>query len=191
MRTGWRPVAALDSSLKSKYWTDRHQIVGQLLQMTDDSGRSLAYEPTGIPPTWQVTSCQHELSDRCSGLQLCGEKRNVAVAKRHADGDPIRSDASDYIGRSKDSLGGSKVAELAQHDVNKRTIAIDRAILIYIYIYRRWPMQPDGVLINSALASTTKILYQCWCQLGHPSPHGHLPWGRRPPHLQGLSIIES
>src|ERR1700727_638122 len=45
-------------------------------------------------------------------------------------GDPIRSDASRRLGRSKKCPGGSKVTMLAQHDVNQGAVAIDRAIEI-------------------------------------------------------------
>jgi hypothetical protein len=42
-------------------------------------------------------------------------------------GDPIRRDASDRLGRSEERLGRREIAVLAQHDVNKCAIAIDRA----------------------------------------------------------------
>ena len=43
-------------------------------------------------------------------------------------GDAIRCGASDRLGRSIERLGCRQVAVLAQHDVNQRAIAIDRAI---------------------------------------------------------------
>jgi hypothetical protein len=43
-------------------------------------------------------------------------------------GDAIRCDASHRLGRSKERLGCRQVAVLAQHDINKRAIAINRAI---------------------------------------------------------------
>jgi len=43
-------------------------------------------------------------------------------------GDAIRYDACHRLGRSKERLGGGKITVLAQHDVNKSAIAIDRAI---------------------------------------------------------------
>ncbi len=58
-----------------------------------------------------------EFSPDCPGIGV------MAVG-----GDPIQGDISDRLGRSKECLGGSKIAVLAQHGVNKRAIAIDRAI---------------------------------------------------------------
>ena len=87
-------------------------------------------------------------------------------------GDPIRSDASHRLGRSKECPGGSKVTMLAQHDVNQSAVAINRAIQI-----PPSAPYPDIRLINvpawanSAFASPTQVLGKCRRQLCLPIAH--------------------
>lgn len=70
----------------------------------------------------QVSVCPmpHTLSELCPD---CPGIRVVAVRR-----DPVRGDAGDSLGRSKEGLGRGEVAVLAQHDINQGAIAIDRTI---------------------------------------------------------------
>ena len=72
----------------------------------------------------QVSVCPmpHTLSELCPD---CPGIRVVAVRR-----DPVRGDAGDSLGRSKEGLGRGEVAVLAQHDINQGAIAIDRTIQI-------------------------------------------------------------
>ena len=87
-------------------------------------------------------------------------------------GGPIGRDTRDRLGRSKECLGGSEVAVLAEHDVHQSAITINRAIEILPPATLR-----DVRLVNiptaarSAFASPTQVLGQCRCQLGLPVAH--------------------
>src|SRR6266481_3231961 len=87
-------------------------------------------------------------------------------------GDPIRGYAGHRLCRSKEGLGGGKVAALTQHHVNQRAIAIDRAIQIL-------PMttHPNICLVDVsasadfASSSPPQVLSQCWGKFGFPITH--------------------
>src|ERR1700749_4750451 len=80
--------------------------------------------------------------------------------------DPARCDASYCFGRSKECLGGSEVAVLAQHDVDQGTVTIDRAIQIP-------PLAADSDIrlvdepaaAHSAFALAAQVLGQSRCEL--------------------------
>ena len=102
-----------------------------------------------------------ELCPDCPGIGI------VAVR-----GDPIRGYTGHRLCRSKEGLGGGKVAALTQHHVDQRAIAIDRAIQIL-------PMttHPNICLVDVpasadfAFSSPPQVLSQCWGKFGFPITH--------------------
>jgi hypothetical protein len=103
-----------------------------------------------------------ELCPDCPGIGI------VAVR-----GDPIWDYAGHRLCRSKEGLGGGKVAVLTQHHVDQGAIAIDRAIQI-----PPTTTHPNVCLIDVpasadfAFSSPTQVLSQCWGKFGFPITDG-------------------
>ena len=88
-------------------------------------------------------------------------------------GDPIRDDAGHRLCRSKEGLGGGKVAVLTQRHVNQGASAIDRAIQI-----PPTTTHPNVCLVDVpasadfAFSSPTEVLSQCRGKFGFPITDG-------------------
>src|SRR5246500_4556931 len=103
-----------------------------------------------------------ELGPDCPGIGI------VAIG-----GDAIRGDAGHRLCRSKEGLGGGKVAVLTQHHVDQGASAIDRAIQI-----PPTTTHPNVCLVDVpasadfAFSSPTQVLSQCWGEFGFPITDG-------------------
>src|ERR1700756_3223894 len=103
--------------------------------------------------------------------ELCADGPGIGIVA--VRGDPIRGYAGHRLCRSKEGLGGGKVAVLTQHHVNQGASAIDRAIQIP-------PMttHPNVCLVDVpasadfAFSSPTEVLSQCRGKLGFPITDG-------------------
>src|ERR1700746_954558 len=99
-----------------------------------------------------------ELCPDCPGIGI------VAVG-----GDPIRGYAGHRLCRSKEGLGGGKVAVLTQHHVDQGASAIDRAIQI-----PPTTTHPNVCLVDVpapadfAFSSPTQVLSPYWGEVGFP-----------------------
>src|ERR1700746_1708060 len=88
-------------------------------------------------------------------------------------GDPIRGYPGHRLCRSKEGLGGGKVAVLTQHYVDQGASAIDRAIQI-----PPTPTHPNVCLVDVpapadfAFSSPTQVLSQCGGEFGFPITPG-------------------
>jgi hypothetical protein len=85
--------------------------------------------------------------------------------------DPVRRDAGHRLGRSKECLGGSQVAVLAQHDIDQGAVTIDRPIQIPpLAAHSDVRFIDIPAATDPAFALAPEVLRQSRCQLRLPLP---------------------
>ena len=102
--------------------------------------------------------------------EFCPDRPGIGIVA--VRGDPIRGYAGHRLCRSKEGLGGGKVAVLTQHHVDQGASAIDRAIQI-----PPTTTHPNVCLVDVpasadfAFSSPTQVFSQCRGEFGFPITH--------------------
>jgi hypothetical protein len=103
--------------------------------------------------------------------ELCADCPGIGIVA--VGGDAIRGDAGHRLCRSKEGLGGGKVAVLTQHHVNQGASAIDRAIQISpTTTHANVCLVDVPASADFAFSSPTQVLSQCWGEFGFPITDG-------------------